>query len=73
MSAERKRIDAMSNSLLCREVRRQTCELITLLEMAQPLSLYYLFMEDDFRCARHPLLVRQNLKFLLCKCFTASS
>ena len=34
-----------------REVRKQTCDLITLLEMAQPLSHYYLFMEDDFRCA----------------------
>lgn len=36
---------------LCREVRKQTCDLITLLEMAQPLSHYYLFMEDDFRYA----------------------
>ena len=35
----------------CREVRKQTCDLITLLEMAEPLSHYYLFMEDDFRCA----------------------
>lgn len=34
-----------------REVRKQTGDLITLLEMAQPLSHYYLFMEDDFRCA----------------------
>ena len=32
-------------------MRRQTCDLITLLEMAEPLSHYYLFMEDDFRCA----------------------
>ena len=36
-------------SVTCREVRKQTCDLITLLEMAQPLSHYYLFMEDDFR------------------------
>lgn len=41
--------------MLCREVRRQTSELITLLEMAQPLSHYYLFMEDDFRCAKNSL------------------
>lgn len=47
--------------MLCREVRKQTCELITLLEMAQPLSHYYLFMEDDFRCARTPYAVRQLL------------
>ena len=33
----------------CREVRRQTCDLIELMEMAQPLAHYYLFMEDDFR------------------------
>ena len=32
-------------------MRKQTCDLITLLEMAAPLSHYYLFMEDDFRCA----------------------
>ena len=34
-----------------REVRQQTCDLITLMETAVPLSSYYLFMEDDFRCA----------------------
>ncbi|BDA42972.1 hypothetical protein COCOBI_03-8650 [Coccomyxa sp. Obi] len=32
-----------------RQVRQQTCDLITLLEMATPKSYYYLFMEDDFR------------------------
>ena len=39
---------------MCREVRRQTCDLISLLEMAQPLSHYYVFMEDDFRSASGP-------------------
>jgi len=34
---------------MCREVRRQTCDLISLLEMAEPLSHYYMFLEDDFR------------------------
>ena len=34
-----------------REVRKQTCDLITLMEMAVPMSSYYLFMEDDFRCS----------------------
>jgi len=34
---------------LCRQVRRQTCDLISLLEMAEPLSHYYMFLEDDFR------------------------
>ncbi len=32
-----------------RQVRQQTCDLVTLLEMAAPQSYYYLFMEDDFR------------------------
>ena len=49
--------NALMNDVQCfnggvvvhREVRKQTCDLITLLEMAQPLSHYYLFMEDDFR------------------------
>ena len=36
-------------------MRKQTSELITLLEMAQPLSHYYLFMEDDFRYAMNSL------------------
>ena len=39
---------------MCREVRRQTCDLVSLLEMAQPLSHYYMFMEDDFRLAPGP-------------------
>ena len=33
-----------------REVRKQTCDLIELMETAQPMAHYYLFMEDDFRC-----------------------
>ena len=33
----------------CREVRRQTCDLVTLMDVAQPLSHYFMFMEDDFR------------------------
>ncbi|KAK9919149.1 hypothetical protein WJX75_009727 [Coccomyxa subellipsoidea] len=32
-----------------RQVRKQTCDLITLLETSLPMSHYYLFMEDDFR------------------------
>ena len=35
----------------CREVRRQTCDLVTLMDVAQPMSHYFMFMEDDFRCA----------------------
>lgn len=35
--------------LWCSEVRRQTCDLIELMETAQPIAHYYLFMEDDFR------------------------
>ena len=35
----------------CREVRRQTCDLVTLMDVAQPLSHYFMFMEDDFRYA----------------------
>lgn len=35
---------------VCRQVRKQTCDLITLLETSLPMSHYYLFMEDDFRC-----------------------
>ena len=34
----------------CREVRRQTRDLVALLELAQPLGAYYMFMEDDFMC-----------------------
>lgn len=34
------------------EVRKQTCDLITLMEMGAATSQYYMFMEDDFRvCA----------------------
>ncbi|CAK0787359.1 hypothetical protein CVIRNUC_010579 [Coccomyxa viridis] len=40
-----------------REVRRQTCDLITLLEMAEPLSHYYLFMEDDFRVCPYAIRI----------------
>jgi len=43
-------------SVWCSEVRRQTCDLIELMEMAQPLAHYYLFMEDDFRCCTHPIM-----------------
>ncbi|KAK9825323.1 hypothetical protein WJX74_009420 [Apatococcus lobatus] len=32
-----------------REVRRQTCNLVALLEAAQPWAHHYMFMEDDFR------------------------
>ncbi|CAL5222351.1 g4702 [Coccomyxa viridis] len=39
------------------EVRKQTCDLITLLEMAQPLSHYYLFMEDDFRVCPYAIRI----------------
>lgn len=31
-----------------REVRRQTCDLVTLIEHAAPKSRYFMFMEDDF-------------------------
>ena len=41
----------------CREVRRQTCDLVTLMDVAEPLSHYFMFMEDDFRCS-----------CLLCQC-----
>ena len=34
-----------------RAVRKQTADLIMLLEAAQHLAHYYLFLEDDFRCA----------------------
>jgi len=33
----------------CSEVRKQTCDLITLMEMGAATSQYYMFMEDDFR------------------------
>ena len=33
-----------------REVRRQTRDLVALLELAKPLGAYYMFMEDDFMC-----------------------
>lgn len=32
-------------------MRRQTCDLIELMEMAQHMAHFYLFMEDDFRCS----------------------
>ena len=32
-----------------REVRRQTCDLISLMEAGTPDSEHYMFMEDDFR------------------------
>ena len=41
---------SLKESFCCREVRRQTCDLIELMEMAQPMAHYYMFMEDDFRC-----------------------
>lgn len=37
--------------LLGREVRRQTCDLISLLQSAHNASHYFMFMEDDFRWA----------------------
>jgi hypothetical protein len=42
---------------LCSEVRRQTCDLITLMDLGAASSQYYMFMEDDFRVYaphRHP-------------------
>ena len=33
-------------------MRKQTLDLVQLLELAAPLGHYYLFMEDDFRRAR---------------------
>ena len=50
-----------SRALMCREVRRQTCDLISLLEMAQPRSHYYMFMEDDFRLASGPAQKAQTM------------
>jgi len=35
------------------EVRKQTCDLITLMEMGANTSDYYMFMEDDFRVCPH--------------------
>ena len=35
-----------------REVRKQTLDLVQLLEHSQHLARYYMFMEDDFRCER---------------------
>ena len=34
-------------------VRKQTLDLITLLELTQSVGHYYLFMEDDFMCAKN--------------------
>ena len=34
-------------------VRKQTLDLIALLELTQGVGHYYLFMEDDFMCANH--------------------
>ena len=39
-----------------REVRKQTLDLIQLLEHSRQLAQYYMFMEDDFRCANLCLL-----------------
>ncbi|KAK3263399.1 hypothetical protein CYMTET_27790 [Cymbomonas tetramitiformis] len=36
-----------------RGVRKQTCDLVTLIEMARDISDYYLFMEDDFAVCPH--------------------
>ncbi len=35
--------------VLGRQVRKQTCDLVSLMETSAPFSHYYLFMEDDFR------------------------
>ncbi|KAA6429434.1 MAG: hypothetical protein FRX49_00828, partial [Trebouxia sp. A1-2] len=45
-------------------VRRQTCDLIELMEMAQPIAHYYLFMEDDFRMCPHTMRL---LPYMLAK------
>jgi len=36
-----------------REVRKQTCDLISLMELAANTSEYYMFMEDDFHVCPH--------------------
>lgn len=46
------------------QVRRQTCDLIELMEMAQPVAHYYLFMEDDFRMCPHTMRL---LPYILAK------
>jgi len=47
-----------------KEVRRQTCDVATLLEAAAPRGRHYLFMEDDFETCGHAL---RALRYALLK------
>ncbi|GAB4821608.1 hypothetical protein N2152v2_008654, partial [Parachlorella kessleri] len=50
------------------QVRKQTCDVISLLRHAAPLSSYYLFMEDDFQVCPYAL---RALQYALTKASSA--